>query len=302
MKNDGLVLDVKAHNAYLYSTEDMTHLMVASSCAKDNSVATVVGHGKEKPESYIGTFNSYIGNKLNLNTENEFNKVASTASEITVEQNPSLVTIASGEYKWCALREQDNLGLNRTAAPYKATFKPLATRYELDNQNMTNLRDTFSKLFKQNAVYRISGTDNENPRFCYLNVETLLDIAGVSPLRSGAGVCKHKGIKIFKLANGLGLKLGDTLMVAVTEAAPKFKEKENLFVRQEDPETKRWYLEPVAIKISKGFNPYLQQFAYDVTMKNGNQLFDIPESDLLVDNVAQKEPENVNEVSFDHFK
>ena len=44
--------------------------------------------------------------------------------------------------------------------------------------------------------------------------------------------------------------------------------------KEQDPDTERWYLEPVKVKISKGFNPDLKQFAYDVTMDNGNQLFD----------------------------
>ena len=133
-----------------------------------------------------------------------------------------------------------------------------------------------------------------------MTLDELLNIAGVSPLRSGTGVCKHKGIKVFKLANGLGLKLGDSVMVSITEATPRFKEKEQLFVRQEDPDTNRWYLEPVVVKISKGFNPNLKQYAYDVTMKNGNQLFDIPESDLLVDKVSESQ-KSINDVSFDHF-
>ena len=62
-----------------------------------------------------------------------------------------------------------------------------------------------------------------------------------------------------------------------------------LFVKQQDPDTERWYLEPVKVKISKGFNPDLKQFAYDVTMDNGNQLFDIPESDLFVEKVNKQQ-------------
>lgn len=300
-KNDGLELSLKPKNAYLYRNEDMTKLMVLTSEAADNSVVKKTTPGSEAHESYTGTFNAYIGNQLNLISSGVVDTISSSVPSIEVDQKAAFVNVKAGAYTYSAPTASDKLGLRLIASPTKSIFKPVATRYELDSTGMDSLRNTLGRLVNAETVYRVSGTQDANTTFGYMTVDKLLELAGVSPLRSGSGVCKHKGIKIFKLKNGLGFKLGDSVMIAVTEAAPRFAEKDSLYVKQEDPETGRWYLEPVSVKISKGFNPTLSQFAYDVTMKNGNQLFDIPESDLMVDNIAQQE-KSIEDVQWNHFQ
>jgi hypothetical protein len=166
----------------------------------------------------------------------------------------------------------------------------VATRYELDQDSTNQLLNTANNLVCSDKVYRMSGCGNEPASYNYITPDVFKDLAGINVLNNGRSVCKYNAIKVFKLDKGFGLKLGNSAMIAVTEAEPKYKEKEVLFVKQQDPDTNRWYLEPVKVKISKGFNPDLKQFAYDVTMDNGNQLFDIPESDLFVEKVNNEQP------------
>ena len=286
---ENVVLDVKAQNAYLYKQDDVQSLLVSSASVKDNSQVTLRTKGSSTVENYRGSFQNWILNRLAFNDSGCINTKSSNAAEITVERTPAVITVSAGAFEYIAPLEDDRLGLYRVAAPYKATFKPLATRYELEAKSTQDLFNTATKLCSPDKVYRISTIDGNPATYNYITPEVFGDLVGITPLRDGRAVSKHKSIKMFKLENGCGIKLGNNIMIALTEAEPKYKDKQVLFVKQQDPDTNRWYLEPVKVKVSKGFNTDLKQFAYDVTMDNGNQLFDIPESDLFVEKIPQQE-------------
>lgn len=287
---ENVALDLTASGAYLYNQSDLQTLMVHTACVVDNSSVTLTTKGSCNSEKYTGSFTNWITNRLDVCDSGCMETVASNAPEITIERTPAVVSVTAGEFTYTAPLQIDSLGLNRIAAPYKATFKPIATRYELDADHTQQLLDTAAKLSSADKVYRMSGCADSPVKYSYVNPDTCKDLFGLSILQNGKSVCKYKTIKLFKLDNGFGVKLGNSLMISVTEASPKYKERETLFVKQQDPDTNRWYLEPVKVKISKGFNNDLKQFAYDVTMDNGNQLFDIPESDLFVEKIEQDKP------------
>ena len=286
---ENVVLDVKAKTAYLYNQNDFQSLLIRASAVADNSSVTLKTKGSSSTESYTGPFTTWLSHKLHVNDSQMIGTKSAGVPEITVEQTPSVLVVSAGAFSYTVPMAEDKLGLNRVAAPYKATFKPIATRYELEPENTEALLNTASKYCSADKVYRISGSGNDPIQFGYMTPDFFKNLIGINVLNDGRAICKHKSIKIFKLNTGLGLKLGDNSMFSVTEASPKYKEREVLFVKQQDPDTERWYLEPVKVKISKGFNPDLKQFAYDVTMDNGNQLFDIPESDLFVEKVNKQQ-------------
>lgn len=287
---ENVLVDVKAKDAYLYNQNDLQSIMVNTASAEDNSTVIMKTKGSSATENCVGSFQTWLSNRLQLKDAGIIGKTAANVAEITVERTPSVLVVSAGAFTYTVPLQQDKLGLTRIAAPYKATFRPVATRYELEPENTQALLNTVSRYCADDKVYRISGSGNEPVRFCYMTPDFFKELAGINVLNDGRAVCKHKTIKVFKLDTGFGLKLGDNAMFSATEANPKYKEKETLFVKQQDPDTSRWYLEPVKVKTSKGFNPDLKQFAYDVTMDNGNQLFDIPESDLFVEKVNEQQP------------
>ena len=299
MEKEKPVLDLTATSAFLFNSSDMLSILNVADRAEKNSKATVTCGGKGCYKPYTN-FGSYIMNEIGGTISGDM-QVSASCDSVELERNPGYIKIKANNKTYVAKVDTSKLGIDVTAAPYKSTFKPIATRYELSNEDVEELKNTFGSLCKE-VVYRVSGFSGNTPTFGYMNPTLLCDLAGVSLLRSGAAVSKYKNIKVFKLNNGIGLKLGNEHLVSITEANPRYNTNEKVFIKQQDPDTNRVYYEPVKVKISKGFNPNLQQFAYDIIMDNGNQIYDVPESELEIVNTGNSnEGKNPNEVLFNHF-
>lgn len=300
MEKEKPVLDITATNTFLYNSSDMFSIMTAADRAEKNSKATVTLGGKVGYVPYTN-FGSYIMNEIGGTISGDM-QVAASCDSVELERNPGYIQIKANKKTYVAKVDTSTIGIDVTATPYKSTFKPIATRYELSNDDVESLKNTFGSLCKE-VVYRVSGFGSNTPTFGYMNPTLLCDLAGVSLLRSGAAVSKYKNIKIFKLNNGIGLKLGNDYLVSITEANPMYTNNEKVFIKQQDPDTSRVYYEPVKVKISKGFNPNLKQFAYDIVMDNGNQIYDVPESELAIveSTTTQEQQANNNDVLLNHF-
>lgn len=293
-------LELFAKNKYLYKQEEMRDLCVTASLCADKSVVTVTSGAKYSYEKLGDTFQSYIDNKLNLCATEDVRYISASYPEIKLERRPGSVLITAGMSTYSAPVEMDKLGINRTAAPYVTTFKPQATRYELDADALSSFKKTLASMYTPETVYRVSKTGSDAPEFNYLTTEYLCQLTGVTPLYGGNAVSKHKNIKLFKLDNGIGVKLDNEGFCTITKADPKYNTASKVFIKQQNPDDKRVYLEPVKVKVSKGFNPTLKQFAYDIVMDNGNKIYDVPESDLTVETFTV-EPTLENEVPTSHF-
>lgn len=302
MEKETPVLDVHAANRYLYTQEDMRNILLTASNAAENSVATVTVEGSAKPNyvKYTGSFQVFMDDVLEAKaTESPNFEISAAYPEITLERRPGAVLITAGQRTYSAPIDLGGLGINKEAAPYKATFKPLATRYELNPEEVQSFKDTISRLYKPDCVYKVGGSI-ETPEYGYMTPEALLHYAGINPLKYGGAVCKHKNIKVFKLDNGLGFKLGNTALISITEASPRYKNNTEVFVKQQDPYTHEMYFEPVKVKVSKGFNPTFRQYAYDVITEDGKTINDVPEADIVTHKV-ELECIDDNTVPTSHF-
>lgn len=297
--NNKIICDVKSHPTYLYKQDDIRELMIHASYAANNAPVTIYTKGGKPEQNYYnGSFQAYMDDKLGLISTENINNISSYYPEINLEKRAGSVLITAGNKTYSAPVEVGALGILVSAAPYKSTYKPVATRYELDSDGVQNLLRSMLGMYNSEKVYKIASGDG-NCTYDYLNQENLCNAAGMSLLRNGNAVCKYPRIKLFKLSNGFGLQLGGT-MCLITEANPSYKTGAKVFIKQKDPNTERFYFDPVKIALSKGFNPTLKQFAYDITMDNGNKVFDVPESELSVYNPEEIEQEQTN-VVMNHF-
>lgn len=297
--NKKIICDVRAWPTYLYKQSDIRDLMIQASYASNDAPVTVYMKGnKTTTQSYNGSFPAFMDDKLGLIATENINHISACYPEIKLEKRAGSVLITAGDNTYSAPVEVGSLGINVSAAPYKSTFKPVATRYELDSEGVQNLLRSMMGMYNSDKVYKIA-SDDGNCTYDYLNQDNICQAAGMSILRGGNAVCKYPRIKLFKLNNGFGLQLGGN-MCLITEANPTYATGSKVFIKQKDPDTNRFYFDPVKVALSKGFNPTLKQFAYDIMMDNGNKIYDVPESDLSIYTEEKKESEQPN-VVMNHF-
>lgn len=293
-----IICDVQAHPTYLYKQDDIRTLMIQASYAANDAPVTIYTKGNKATQTiYKGSFSAFMDNKLGLIATENINHISACYPEIKLEKRSGSVLITAGDSTYSAPVEVGSLGIPVSAAPHKSTFKPVATRYELDAEGVQNLLRSMMGMYNSEKVYKIASSGGDCS-YGFLNQDTICQAAGLSILRSGNAVCKYPRIKLFKLTNGFGLQLGGN-MCLITEATPSYVVGTNVCIKQKDPDTNRFYFDPVKITVMKGFNTTIKQFVYDVTMENGNKLYDVPESDLSLCVVEDKEP--IQPVVMNHF-
>lgn len=296
--NRKIICDVQAQPTYLYKQDDIRTLMIQASYAANDAPVTIYMKGNKAAKSYYkGSFSAFMDDKLGLIATENINHISACYPEIKLEKRAGSVLITAGNSTYSAPVEIGSLGIPVSAAPHKSTFKPVATRYELDAEGVQNLLRSMMGMYNSEKVYKIASSEGDCS-YDVLNQDTLCQAAGLSILRGGNAVCKYPRIKLFKLANGFGLQLGGN-MCLVTEAIPTYVVGTKVCIKQKDPDTNRFYFDPGKIALSKGFNPTIKQFAYDVTMENGNKLYDVPESELSWCVEEDKEP--IQSVVLNHF-
>ena len=296
-----LLLEKEAHPTYLYEFEHAQQLRALMANAADHCDVHICGTGDHANEKEIkkGSFTDIVSEALGINITEDTSSVAMLAPEVSMEKRAGAVIVSFNDKTYSAPRELGLLGLNKTAAPVKLSYRPKATRYELAKADVDNLLGVLGKIIKQNTVYKAT-KNNGTPVFSYMTPQDFCELSGISILRNGNAVCGHKTIKLIQLTNGFGIKLGPDTICVLTEASPFFNANAKCYIRQQDLDTHRTYLEPVRISVSKGFNTALKQYTYDISMENGNKLYDVPESELVHETV-EAPIEGTKTVNTSHF-
>lgn len=304
---ENMLHDVNATMRFLYTEEALNAVNVTASYAQeDGSYQVSTIDGKAWADSWrhysFGSFGNKLSHELGICSAEIPGHFSCKASELTMERKPGFVTITTENRVYKAAMSKDQREISVTAAPYKATFKPVATRYELDRDNVSALANTFGKMCKDETVYRIATSDS-NKQYCdYMNTEKLFALAGVKRLAYGNAVSKYDNIKIYALNNGLCLKLGNEVICTIMEAKPKYysHNAEGLFYKTLDPATNMKVLRPCKMRMLKGFDDQLKQYCYAVVVDGEEQV--VPENLLSVEEVMDnKAQEKENEVVTNHF-
>lgn len=187
--------------------------------------------------------------------------------------------------------------ITKEAAPNRMTFRPAAVRYELGKEDVDKLASTISGLYNPDGIYRLTSSNKDESTVGKIDMNHLFDLMECKRLASGNATMRDKAISVFRLSNGFTVKIGSTYLLVATEAAPKYKAKDEVLFTVIHPDGNGQIYRGV-IGNSLGYDANLADFAYIVTDAQGNSQ---PVSEKYLLPVVVDETMGTTDVPMTHF-
>ena len=169
------------------------NLCVTASLCADKSVVMVTSEPSTLMRNWETLSNLTLTTNSNLCATEDVKYISASYPEIKLERRPGAVLITAGnEYVFQLQLKWINLVLTEQHAPYVTTFKPQATRYELDSDALNSFKENIASMYTPDTVYRVSKKVSDAPEFQLSYSRILVSTNRCYSTLWGNAVSKHK--------------------------------------------------------------------------------------------------------------